>query len=281
MKKDISLTKNEIILSIITICRNSYDTIGSTIMSVLPVIEGNQNIEYIIKDGKSNDGTFEKIKEMCEGFNQIKIIQNLDKGIYHAMNESLKYAGGKYVLFLNSDDLLLKSSLIKIIKTLTEDDFEYFVSPIAYFKRPSLALKRFFFIKNNFLSLNFFERFIFSPYPPHPGFICKKDILIKIGFNTNYKISADYLLMQEIIMNGKYKMKFIKTPLVAMALGGTSLKWNGIARGNKEIRLINKKINFQESIFIRYLRNFMQIFLSKFIKFKINEENLQRLKEFN
>ena len=45
MKKDISLTKNEIILSIITICKNSYDTIGSTIMSVLPVIEGNQNIE--------------------------------------------------------------------------------------------------------------------------------------------------------------------------------------------------------------------------------------------
>lgn len=281
MNKHISLTKSKIILSIITICRNSSNTIGSTIKSVLPVIEVDKNIEYIIKDGKSNDGTFEKIKEMCEGFNQIKIIQNLDKGIYHAMNESLKYASGKYVLFLNSDDLLLKSTLTKVIKIMLEDDFEYLVSPIAYFKRPSLSLKRFFFIKKNFLSLNFYERFIFSPYPPHPGFICKKDILMRIGFDTNFKISADYLLMQEIIMNRKYKMKFIRTPLVAMALGGTSLKFKGIARGNKEIRLINKKINFQESIFIRYLRNFMQIFLSNFIKFKINEEHLQKLKEFN
>ena len=281
MNKNISLNKSEIILSIITICRNSSNTIGSTIKSVLPLIEVDQNIEYIIKDGKSNDGTFEKIKKICEGFNQIKIIQNLDKGIYHAMNESLKYASGKYVLFLNSDDLLLKSTLIKIIKIMLEDDFEYIVSPIAYFKRPSLALKRFFFIKKNFLSLNFYERFIFSPYPPHPGFICKKDILMKIGFDTNFRISADYLLMQQIIMNRKYKMKFIRTPFVAMALGGTSLKLKGIARGNKEIRLINKKIKFQESIFIRYLRNFMQIFLSHFIKFKINEEHLQTLKEFN
>ena len=104
---------------------------------------------------------------------------------------------------------------------------------------------------------------------------------MKYKFDTRYKISADYFLMLQIITNKKFSMKFIKTPFVAMALGGTALKYRGFLRGNKEIKLINKRTNFNETILIRYLRNLMQILLNSFIKFRINDKNLLNLNEFN
>ena len=86
-------------LSVITVVFNNLRGIERTVLSVL-----NQtyiNIEYIVIDGLSTDGTLEVIKKYED---RIKLISEKDNGIYDAMNKGLKAATGDYVLFMNSGD---------------------------------------------------------------------------------------------------------------------------------------------------------------------------------
>src|ERR1700761_7114863 len=88
------------ILSVITIVYNNVNDIERTMLSVLNQTYG--HIEYIVIDGKSNDGTLEIIKRYE---NRIaKLISEKDEGIYDAMNKGIAAATGDYVIFMNSGD---------------------------------------------------------------------------------------------------------------------------------------------------------------------------------
>ena len=93
-------------LSIVTVCYNSSKTISNCIESVLR--QNNNNYEYIIIDGASDDGTVEIAKTYKEKFEEkdIKytIISEPDLGIYNAMNKGIDRASGEWILYLNSDD---------------------------------------------------------------------------------------------------------------------------------------------------------------------------------
>ena len=87
------------LISVITVVYNGEEHIGRTIESVLA--QTYKEVEYIIIDGKSTDGTLEVIGS----YNGIhKIVSEPDKGLYDAMNKGLKAASGEYVWFLNSGD---------------------------------------------------------------------------------------------------------------------------------------------------------------------------------
>lgn len=87
-------------LTVITIVYNNVRDIERTINSVLK--QTYKNIEYIIIDGKSTDGTLAVIAQYKERIS--KIISEPDKGIYDAMNKGLALATGDYILFINSGD---------------------------------------------------------------------------------------------------------------------------------------------------------------------------------
>ncbi len=86
-------------LSVITIVYNNVKDIERTMLSVLN--QTYTNIEYIIVDGRSTDGTLEAVKKYQ---NQIVLVSEKDEGIYDAMNKGLALATGDYVLFMNSGD---------------------------------------------------------------------------------------------------------------------------------------------------------------------------------
>jgi glycosyltransferase involved in cell wall biosynthesis len=99
------------LVSIITVCKNSVNTINQTIQSVLN--QTYENIEYIIIDGNSNDGTQEIISNYL---NRIEYyISEPDNGLYHAMNKGLTLAMGEYVLYLNSDDWYAPDSVESLV----------------------------------------------------------------------------------------------------------------------------------------------------------------------
>jgi len=98
-------------ISIITVVYNNVRDIAYTIQSVLR--QTYSNIEYIIVDGASTDGTLDIIQTYG---NQINIlISEQDDGIYDAMNKGLAAATGDYVLFLNSGDELFNENTIQYI----------------------------------------------------------------------------------------------------------------------------------------------------------------------
>jgi glycosyltransferase involved in cell wall biosynthesis len=95
-------------ISIITVVYNNVATIEDAINSVL--LQTYNNIEYIIIDGGSNDGTLDILNKYKNRLS--KLISEPDKGIYDAMNKGLKIATGEVVGILNSDDLLNCSTII-------------------------------------------------------------------------------------------------------------------------------------------------------------------------
>ncbi|KGG09056.1 glycosyltransferase [Prochlorococcus marinus] len=243
-------------LTIITICKNSEKTISDAVKSVLDILNIAEGIEYIIQDGKSRDDTNQIIKELTKDNNKVKIYRETDKGIYDAMNKALDKAKGEFILFLNSDDILLNNFLKKSYVDIFKSDFDCLIAPVMFFKRPSKRILRYWLVKEG--NLNFISSLIYSPYPPHPGFICKRKILSKYKFNLKYNIASDYLQMNSILKDSSVKRKYLERPIVAMAMNGESNRIRSIIKSKKEINQINKKIKFSENIALRYIRNLIQ-----------------------
>jgi glycosyltransferase involved in cell wall biosynthesis len=102
--------KNNVLLSIITVCFNSASTIIDTLNSVRQ--QKDTRFEYIVIDGGSNDGTVSILQDHLDIIDVY--ISEKDNGIYDAMNKGLKFSCGRFVLNLNADDYLENNS-IKII----------------------------------------------------------------------------------------------------------------------------------------------------------------------
>ena len=100
------------LLSIITINRNNVLGLKKTMQSVLS--QTMTDFEYIVVDGASTDGGIDVIQRFAEQFGErMKWISELDKGIYDAMNKGIGMAGGEYVEFLNSGDLLASEDVVE------------------------------------------------------------------------------------------------------------------------------------------------------------------------
>ena len=119
-------------LSIITVTLNSKKTIISTLNSILS--QTYTNIEHIIVDGGSTDGTCEIINEY-KHYNK-KIIIAKGSGIYEAMNLGIKMSSGDIVTILNSDDIYQNENTIsEVIENISSNpNFDIFLGDVVYFK---------------------------------------------------------------------------------------------------------------------------------------------------
>ena len=109
-------------ISIITIVYNNVKDIEYTIQSVIK--QSFQDIEYIIIDGASNDGTLDVIERYKERIDLV--VSEKDEGIYHAMNKGLSHATGDYVLFLNSGDEFFDVNTLQNIFDRNDDADIYY-----------------------------------------------------------------------------------------------------------------------------------------------------------
>lgn len=109
-------------LSVITIVYNNVKDIERTMLSVLN--QSYPNLQYIIIDGASSDGTMEVINRYHDRIE--KVISEPDKGIYDAMNKGLKEATGDYILFMNSaDELYDRDTVAQVFSTAENADIYY------------------------------------------------------------------------------------------------------------------------------------------------------------
>lgn len=109
-------------LSVITIVYNNAKDIERTMLSVLN--QTYRNVEYIVIDGASTDGTLAIIKKYESRL--AKLITEKDKGIYDAMNKGLALATGDYVLFMNSGDEIYELTTVeKVFATAANADIYY------------------------------------------------------------------------------------------------------------------------------------------------------------
>lgn len=167
-------------ISVVTVCYNSAETLEQTICSV--IMQKYTELEYIIIDGGSTDGT----KDIIRKYNaDISFwISEPDKGIYDAMNKGLGFCTGDVVAFLNSDDWYDKNVLKRVNYYFEENDVDI-VSGKTYTAYGQV-------IKENVFDRTDDENVFFSVIYPHPALFIKRKLFKKMGgYDMNYKIAAD------------------------------------------------------------------------------------------
>ena len=216
-------------VSIITVCLNSEKTIADTVKSIEE--QTYDNIEHIVIDGGSTDGTMEILNNHSDSIS--KIISENDKGVYDAMNKGLDICTGDVVGFLNADDFYANNTIVsQIVDRLQANDLDAIYGDLVYVDRFDTSKIVRYWKPGNYKKNAFFDGWVM----PHPTFFCRKNIYLKHGYyNDNFKIAADFELMLRFIEKHKIKIGYLPEIIVKMRTGGKANILSGIIRGNLEI----------------------------------------------
>ena len=158
-------------VSIITVCFNSQETIKETIESVIS--QTYKNIEYIVIDGKSNDGTCSIINQFNTSIS--KFVSEKDNGIYDALNKGIRMSTGDIVGFLHADDVFDNKTVIEKVVKSFDINIDILYGDINYVNRTNLnkIVRKW---KSSTYSKN---KFKWGWMPPHTSFFFEKNELFK------------------------------------------------------------------------------------------------------
>ncbi len=194
-------------ISVITVCFNAKTTIEETIQSVLN--QSYQNIEYIIIDGGSTDGTLEIIEKYKSKI--ARVISEKDYGLYHAMNKGIEKATGEIIGMINADDYYLDGAFEKVIKAFEGKNLEEYIlwGDISY--------------KDSVVKGWREENVKIGAFAPHPSMFCPRAVYEKIGaYKLWYKILADYDFMYRAIHKHQIKPMYLPETLAFFRDGGVA-----------------------------------------------------------
>lgn len=204
-------------VSIITVCFNSADTIRDSIRSVLE--QSHSDIEYIIVDGASTDGTLGVISEY--GSQIAEVVSEPDDGIYDAMNKGIRRATGEIVGILNSDDFFAAEDVIsRVVDVFRADrDVGIVFGDLVYVSSEDLSN-----IKRYYSSRKFKPwKLRYGYMPPHPATFAKKELYDAYGlYRLDYRIAADYEMFVRWLIGNNIEYRRIDRVLVNMRTGGIS-----------------------------------------------------------
>jgi glycosyltransferase involved in cell wall biosynthesis len=242
-------------ISIITVTYNSSATLRDTLDSINE--QDHHDIEHIIIDGLSTDGTLKIVSE----YNHVaKVVSEKDKGIYDAMNKGIHAATGEIVGILNSDDFYEgKDVLSRVAAVFNEKNCDALYGDLQYVDKLNLAKVARHWNAGSYSK----DAFKWGWMPPHPTFFVKKSVYEKLGmFNLNMKTAADYELMLRFIHRYQISVEYLPNVLVKMRTGGVSNK-NIINRlranrEDKEAWAVNGLKKFWFTLYLKPIRKISQ-----------------------
>ena len=227
-------------ISLITACYNSAGTIRTAVESVLS--QKGVDIEYIVVDGGSKDGTVEVVEELSrkerkdrkEGF-EFKWISERDRGMYDAINKGIKMATGDVVGILNADDVLASDeTLAHIVSAFNTDSCALTPDP----SRVDAVYADIRFVKEGetveavrkaetvrYCSAKRWRpwMFRFAAMVPHPSFYVRRECFARLGgYSLDYRICADFELELRYLYLAKLKTAYLPECVVVMRIGGMS-----------------------------------------------------------
>ncbi len=238
-------------VSIITICYNSASTLEATIRSVMH--QDYPNIEYIIIDGASQDGTMDIIEKYKSKI--AVLVSEKDKGIYDAMNKGLECATGDLIGILNSDDTYAYPSVISdIVRQIGDSDSIY--ADLQYVDGTTGKVVR------NWKSGSFHrDNFLMGWMPPHPTFFVRKEIYQRHGhFLIDQGSAADYEIMLRFLFKHNIKAAYWPKVIIQMKTGGASnITWKQRIKANQQDRLSWKINGLQPKWYTLWLKPILKI----------------------
>ncbi len=233
-------------VSIITVCYNSEKTIEKTIKSVLG--QTYDNIEYIIVDGASSDGTMDIVSSYRERFgDRLTVISEPDDGIYFAMNKGIERSSGELIGIINSDDWYETNAVEKMVEAYRENHD----NPLTVYYGMTGIISDGIMLEVAGSSHENLEDEMIS----HPSCFVTKAAYDKIGvFDTGYTSVADYDLMLRYKRSGQVSFVPVEAHIANFVLGGMS------STGRAYIDLLRLKMHYGK---ISKTRGHVEIFKAK------------------
>lgn len=188
--------QNPPLITIVTVVYNDVENIEKTINSVIN--QSYKNIEYIIIDGGSTDGTVAIINKYRNLINHI--VSERDKGIYDAMNKGTAMASGEWIIYMNSGDIFSAPTILEKI----------FIEKQSYLERNSVIYSDVLSKNKEILKriqVRSLDLMWMGPPASHQCQFVKTELAKSKPFNLNFKINADYDFIYYIYSEG-YKFKY-------------------------------------------------------------------------
>ena len=219
------------LVTIITVCKNARDLLEITINSVLS--QSYNNIEYIIIDGNSSDGTQQIVSKYLQ---KINFICEPDNGLYFAMNKGIKLATGQLIGLINAGDWYESSAIeevVQIYEKLRPDVINGHLAiynlnePIDFVVKPNDPYK-------NFYNFSFL----------HPTCFIQKKVYDKFGYyDEKFRLCADKELFMRLTQ-GKVKYYTIPKVIAHMSMGGLSDEhaWEAMGEAIQINRFYGQKV---------------------------------------
>lgn len=251
------------LFSIITIVYNNSNFIEKCIQSVIN--QDFKNIEYIVIDGGSTDGTQQIIEKYRD---KIAVyISEKDNGLYNALNKGIKHATGDIIGILHSDDLFFnEKNLTSIAQTFEKTDADLVYANGQYVDKQNINR-----IKRIYRSKKFKNSYLkFGWIPLHTTIYVKSEIFEQYGFyDENYSIASDYEISLRWFFSDEIKKVFLNQWVVKMRIGGKSTSMNLQKRKSSEDLQIIKKYNLlgKFTLFCKIVRKIPQYLLPKIKKY--------------
>ena len=246
-------------VSIITAVLSNRKYLSDAIESVLG--QTHADIEYIIVDGGSTDGTIELVQSYGDKID--KFISEKDKGVYYALNKGIAMASGEVIALLHSDDFYVNRFVIsQVVEAFEQQQCDAVYSNLYYVSNNNKDK----IIRTWNAGIYKPDSFYYGWMPPHPAFFAKQEVYQKFGaFNTELKFAADYELMMRFILKHNIHICYLPKYFIKMRVGGASNRSMGNRlKANIEDRKAWKINQMKPRLFTLLLKPFSKIFQYRF-----------------
>lgn len=203
-------------ISIITVCFNAVSTIESSIISL--VNQNYEDVEYIVIDGGSSDGTKQVIERYLDHISIF--ISEPDQGIYDALNKGIKYATGDIIGLLHANDCFASTHLLtKVAQNIQEQNVDAVYGDLIFCNTKGRIVRRWISRPCNRLLLEL------GWMPPHPALFIKKEVYNRYGnYRLDFGTAADYELILRFFYLYRIKTCYVNQVFIKMLTGGLSNK---------------------------------------------------------
>ncbi|MVZ98456.1 glycosyltransferase [Sphingorhabdus sp. IMCC26285] len=247
-------------ISIITAVYNRVDTIEHAIRSVQS--QSHPNLEHIIQDGGSTDGTLDVIRSFSN--DSTSLISEPDSGIYDAINRGIMRASGDVIGLMHSDDFFAHSKVLERVASVMQHpnvggvygDLEYVSA-----NDPTRVIRHW---RAGEVSM---AKLRYGWMPPHPTLYLRREVFDKWGlYDVNMRIAADYDAILRYLKVGNLNIEYISEVLVKMRVGGESNKSIGrIVKKSREdlIAIRRNKVGGVGTLILKNLSKVPQFIIKK------------------
>lgn len=201
-------------VSLLITTYNVKDNLSATLTSI--EAQDYADLEVVIVDGQSRDGTVNVIREFAERTEHITVrwISEPDRGLYDAMNKAWAMCTGDIVAVCN-DKLCVPDAVTKLVRAIEQGGEECIGAHADLVYVDGERIVRTWHMGEGRLSQGWM--------PGHPTLFLKREVYERYGaYDTGYRCAADYEFMVRFLKDEKNRLAYVPEVLVAMFYGGTS-----------------------------------------------------------